>query len=429
MKWVLTLSSFFIGIVVCAQAEEAPVSPCTWKQNWKTEIGLTSYRTNMLMHKGFLFVGSNGDDRNGNNDPKDGVYIINPKDGSVKYQIKGLSLDDNDVNGLAISSNDVLYFGGDAHYVFAYDLNTYKEIWKYKVPNDIEGVPALADLNGDGNQDVIVNVEGKGIWALDGLSGDVIWRNEIRTHNGNVSPVAIDLNEDGTPDIICGGNGYFALNGRSGEILWVYKKNSGVHASPLVILQGDSIQIHFVSSYRDYDILDKNGKPKAGAGLSYGLFSSPSPSGESNYIAVATSWYSSNSVKSFSCNMEQWNWEEDKGKFGPGERSEYHSQSSERVSATAISLDVDGDGNMEFLLPDEEGTLYVIHPEKEEIELIKMPVGAEASLAVLDTNNDGKYQLYYAGLDGNLYCYELNKAQTVVWNSFRGKNNNGILDL
>lgn len=426
-------STLLIAALLCntvfGQMGNVEVASLPWKQNWKTEIGITTYRTNMLMHNGLLFIGSNGENRNSNNDPKDGVYVINPKDGSIEHHIEGLSLDDNDVNGLAISSSEMLYFGGDAHYVYAYDLNTYTERWKYKVPADVEGVPALADLNGDGVQDVIVNVERKGIWALDGLTGTLIWKTEQYTHDGNVSPLALDLNEDGVADIICGGWNYFALDGKTGEILWEYYKESGVQASPLAILQGDSIQIHLTTSYGDYDILDQNGEALAGVGLTYGLFSSPCPSGESKYIGLGISWYSSNRVASFTVDMSKWNWEEKREKFGPRDEVQFNSEESNRTSATAISLDIDGDGDVEFMLPDEKGILYIIHPEKPETQRYGLPYGAEASLSVFDFNKDSQYELYFAALDGNLYCYQLNDVKSIIWNSFRGNNNNGILDL
>lgn len=427
-KLTLIAIMFICGMAV-GQSNEDPIEAVSWELNWKTEIGLTSYRTNMLMHDGYLFIASNGEDRSGQVDKMDGVFVLDPANGSVQHHIEGLSISDNDVNGLAISSNNILYFGGDAHYLFAYDLSDYSEQWKYKVPADIEGVPALADLNNDTIHDVIVNVEGVGIWAFDGVTGALIWKKEIGTHNGNVSPVAVDLNADGIEDVVCGGNGYFALDGRNGEVLWSYAKSSGVHGSPLVIAQDDSIQIHFVSSYGDYDILDAKGNPIAGAGLSFGLFSSPCHSGKANYVAMGTSWHSDNNVSSFSTDLANWSWEEEKSKFGPTKSTQYHSTKSNETSATAIALDIDNDSNVEFLIPDENGVLYIIHPEKKQTERYNLPTGAEASLAVFDHNDDGNYELFLAGLDGFLYCYQLTGVKDIVWNSFRGNENNGILLL
>ena len=414
-KVVLLLSVFFTAL---GFSQDAP----DWPLEWKTKIGLTCYRTNMLMYNGDLLIASNGEKRNSKNDSYDGIYIIDVKTGKIKRQIEGLSLADNDINGLAIS-NDVLYYGGDMHYIFAVNLKSYKEIWKRNVGSDAESVPAIADLNGDGKDDVIFNIEGEGLQAFNGINGEPLWSNDESTHNGNVSPVAYDLNGDGVKDVICGGNSQFAVNGKDGKTLWKYKKHSGIHGSPLLIVR-DSIEIHTVSSYADYDILSKDGVPIAGAGITYGLFASPSPSKDAEYISAASSWHSGGGVYSFKGNLKFWEWEEKNNKLGPGDRIEYHSSKADKVSATAISLDLDGDGKTEFIVADEEGTGYIIHPETQRTDHIAMPSGAEASMFAVEV--DGKVKLFYAGLDGLLYCYTLEKAKDIIWGGFRGNNNDGV---
>ena len=52
---------------------------------WKTQIGVTTYRTNMRLHDGLLYIGSNGVSRFELNDPLDGVYAIDPNDGRLTH--------------------------------------------------------------------------------------------------------------------------------------------------------------------------------------------------------------------------------------------------------------------------------------------------------------------------------------------------------
>lgn len=417
MKHLIIIFGLFIAITGFSQTN------IPWKQVWKTKIGLTSYRTNMVIYNGDLLIGSNGKDRNSLSDTLDGVYIINPWTGAVKYHFEGLLLADNDVNGVAIA-NDVLFYGSDLQYIFAIDLKTYKEKWKHNVSHDIEGVPATADLNNDGVDDVIFNLQGGGTQAFNGMDGSVLWQSIETTHNGNVSPVVFDLNKDGVKDVICGGHSHFALNGRNGKLLWEYRKSSGIHGSPLVVVRGDSVEIHFVASYGDYDILDRRGKAIAGSSITYGLFASPSPSKKAEYVSLASSWHDGGGVYTFSATMKDWNWEDDKNKYGPGDNTKYNSVKAQKVSATSISLDLDGDGTTEFVVADEKGTLYVVHPEKKTNQIYKMPSGAEASLMALKV--EGGVRLYYSGLDGYLYCYEVQGAKGIVWGSFRGPNNDGV---
>ncbi|MFT7613120.1 MAG: hypothetical protein ACI9J3_002090 [Parvicellaceae bacterium] len=416
----------FILIMLMGISYAQSTFPADYK--WKTKIGLTCYRTNMLFHDGKIIIGSNGDDRNSDNDDAAGVYFIDPTNGKINHQIKGLSLGDNDVNGLAIANN-TLYYGSDLNYVYAYDLNLKEEKWKYQLPNNLESVPGIANLNGDSIMDIVFNCQGSGVYAFDGAKGDTLWHSKVYTHGGNSSPAIYDLNNDGIDDLVCGGYAQWALNGKDGSELWFQKKNSGVHGSPLILEFNDSVRIHTVASYGDYDIFDLKGNRLGGVGAGYGLFASPVPSGKSLYSCVSNSWGSSSGVSSFSIDFNDWVYEEGKKRMGPGETIQYKGFGKSKACASAVSLDLDGDGNVEFLIPDEKGTLFIIHPEKEEAEEISMPAGSEATLFVGDFDGDGIISALYSGLDGFLYCYDLPKAKNIVWNSFRGPNNNGTIKM
>lgn len=93
--------------------------------------------------------------------------------------------------------------------------------------------PRAIDLTGDGIKDIIVGA-GKselaqtdhGVIALDGLTGDILW--EIAT-KGHIfgSPVFYGITDDLIPDVIIGGRNQnlMAINGATGELIWKYEYN------------------------------------------------------------------------------------------------------------------------------------------------------------------------------------------------------------
>lgn len=409
-----------------AQDESISSIERKWKENWKLNIGLTCYRTNMLLHNGDLLIGSNGMGWDDKIDSLDGVYVIDPATGKIKHHIQHQAIGDNDVNGLAINNKGTLFFGGDMQYIYAYETDSYSELWKYHVGADLESTPGLADLNGDGTEDVVFVTEGAGILALDGANGDLIWKSDIYTHRGNVSPAVFDVNKDGTKDIIAAGGSSFALNGKDGTLLWEQNQYSGMHASPLVTVKGKDVKIYTSASYGSFDVFQPDGTKINDVGFTYGLFSSPVPNGQ-GYAAEGISWHSDNGFLTFLCDPSEWKKVNDPIYIGPVLDTKSNLVEGKRISASAISADIDKDGLVEFLIPSEEGILYIAEPSKQTSEKWQLPAGAEASLFICDYNNDGSKTIFFAGLDGYLRSYEVGKTGKIVWPGFRGPSNNGVL--
>lgn len=422
-----TLLAFSFSYISMAQDEKLRSVESKWKENWKVNIGLTCYRTNMLLHNGDLLIGSNGKDWNDKMDSLDGVYVIDPKTGNVKHHIQHQAIGDNDVNGLAINNTGTLFFGGDMQYIYAYETESYTELWKYYVGADLESTPGVADLNGDETEDVIFVTEGNGIIALDGVSGAPIWKSDIYTHGGNVSPAIFDVNKDGVDDVIASGGSSFALNGKDGTILWEYNQSSGMHASPLVTVSGDNIQIYTTASYGSFDIFNPDGTLINSVGLTYGMFSSPVPNGQ-GYASEGVSWSSNGGILTFTHDPNNWNKIKNESFVGSVLDIKSNYEDGANVSASAISADLNKDGLVEFLIPSEDGVLYITEPSKQTMEKLQLPAGAEATLFICDYDNDGSKTIFFAGLDGYLRSYEVGKTGEVVWSGLRGPTNNGVLE-
>jgi len=91
--------------------------------------------------------------------------------------------------------------------------------------------PRAADLNQDGILDIVMGAgkneyqySEKGILALDGKTGDLLWQHEAADQVFG-SPTFCDVTGDGVEDVFIGGrsNQLKALDGRTGELIWVYR--------------------------------------------------------------------------------------------------------------------------------------------------------------------------------------------------------------
>ena len=155
MKAVILIATcVFATIQLHAQAKFSSVFPV----QWKTKIGVTTYRTNMVFQNGSVFIGSNGIDRNIRIDSLDGVFQIDGKTGKIVRQYASPLAGDNDVTGIALDGNK-LYCGSDNYTFYCYDTKTGSELWKFKTEYDVESALFFAVFNGEGKKDVFFSVE------------------------------------------------------------------------------------------------------------------------------------------------------------------------------------------------------------------------------------------------------------------------------
>lgn len=94
--------------------------------------------------------------------------------------------------------------------------------------------PRCVDLNADGVLDVVIgagNLEytscDQGVIAMDGKLGNILWA-VSSTDQIVGSPSFVDIDQDGTQDVIIGGRSknMMAINGKDGKVFWRYKLQS-----------------------------------------------------------------------------------------------------------------------------------------------------------------------------------------------------------
>jgi len=180
--------------------------------------------------------------------------------GHILPSVTVLDLDMNSSNG-----REVLYpipFKDTANngVIYAYDEGG-DILWTTAVSGDINGqleaTPAGHDLDGDGDLEVVViawdrditdyNVDVT-VWS--GEDGDMVWRETLSYYSGSSfdegravsSPVIVDVDGDGTKDIIgAQSNWLFALDGDDGSLLFEEELPYRMWAQPAVFNMGNDL--------------------------------------------------------------------------------------------------------------------------------------------------------------------------------------------
>ena len=131
--------------------------------------------------------------------------------------------------------------GSDNDYVYCFDGPTGKVNWKYKTGYDVRSSAAIADINNDGVMEVFIGSADKKIYCLNGLTGEPIW---IYTTSGEVnsSPAIGDVDADGFYEVIVGSNDHqvYCLNAADGTLEWAFATGAQVWSSPALADRNNS---------------------------------------------------------------------------------------------------------------------------------------------------------------------------------------------
>lgn len=405
----------------------------TFPLKWKTKIGVTTYRTNIIENQGSVYVGSNGVDANSDLDNLDGVFKIDGKTGKVLNTYQSQLLGDNDVTGIGLW-NGKLFFGTDNYYFYCFDESTGEERWKFNTPYDVESVPIIVDLDGDNLQEVIFCVQHHGVYCLNEKDGSVKWMlDSISSHEGNVAPLVVDCNEDGILDVVCGfrgmpnsnklagfkmahyGDYLMALDGKTGLPLWSKSTGAGIHASPFLFKESGEQRIATLDAYGEFQVLNLKGELIKNIGFGYNKYMSPVM--YQGYLLLSDYW--------IYIGDDAFEKQEDGFNKLINEKAAEHGGTLKGArSATTLVADILNKGNQQFIAVSESGEMYITSTKGEALKELTFPSGAEATPLIKDVDGDGMLEILIASLDGFLYCYDTQSKGEVYYGQFRWSNNN-----
>jgi hypothetical protein len=217
--------------------------------------------------------------------------------------------------------------------------------------------PLAADVNNDGSMEVI-KTGSSGIAVLNGSTGAIIWS---ASYGSDHSPAEIiDLNNDGIPEILLSLNGVVALHGNNGSVYW---HNTAAAGGGHYIAAGD---------------IDADGYPEIYA-ADHGLITALTHDG--HIFASTYTYYPCWSGMTigdtdFDCVFEVYlnersNWYPDANSPGKGIRAFWAENLTERwnhpdvlcSSHCPTLADVDGDGDLEIISLNQRGGIAVINTD------------------------------------------------------------------
>jgi outer membrane protein assembly factor BamB len=125
-------------------------------------------------------------------------------------------------------------------------------LWSAYVGYAINGSPRVYDINGIPGNEVVVATQ-SGTYALDGNTGTVVWSNTSVVSDAAVA--IADVDNDGEIEVIVADNSgrVYALRGTNGSVKWVVSAGYSYGSAPAVEdVDGDGIKEIFVNFYDNY---------------------------------------------------------------------------------------------------------------------------------------------------------------------------------
>ena len=126
--------------------------------------------------------------------------------------------------------------------VWAVDGSTSNVIWRNALDSTVPGTPAAGDINNDGTSDIFVATQRGTVTCFDGREGRTLWSLSLNAPL-QTAPRLADVNRDGYTDVVIGANDYrvHVLDGRNGRTIWVFAGTEVPSTAAVADMNGDKI--------------------------------------------------------------------------------------------------------------------------------------------------------------------------------------------
>ena len=104
---------------------------------WSIQVGIQGYANSPIVTDDAIYVGSQGE-RHNRDDPKDGVYAIDPATGAIRWHVET----EFDVGGIALAG-DMLVAGTDGREIIGIDRLTGTKVWSVVQDCQIYHAPTI----------------------------------------------------------------------------------------------------------------------------------------------------------------------------------------------------------------------------------------------------------------------------------------------
>mgnify|MGYP002682600478 FL=1 len=122
----------------------------------------------------------------------------------------------------------------------AWRIEAAEVLWRFETPlGNVDSSPALADMNGDGRQDIIITTASGSVVVVDS-AGREIWGRSLQIPI-SIPPTVVNLVEDEQPQILVLNQAgtVFCLAGQNGDTIWKYDLPSEIEWGTTAIVACD----------------------------------------------------------------------------------------------------------------------------------------------------------------------------------------------
>jgi hypothetical protein len=282
-------------------------------------------------------------------------------------------------------------------------------LWTFKTNGVVRSSASIADINGDGNPEIIIGSFDMGVYCLGGESHDngfgLIW--DFYTGDWvEASAAMADLDNDGELEVVIGsydGNVY-CLDGK-GEPKWSFATMDAVTSSPAVADIDHDQELEIIIGSYDGNIycLDKDGKLKWNYTTRGAVTSSPAVA-DIDHDQELEIIIGSFDGKVYCLDRDgtlKWSF---------GTRG--------AVTSTPAIADVDGDHENEIIIGSYDGNVYCIDGEGNSKWGFATGGAVTSSPAVADMDEDHDLEVVIGSFDKNVYC--LDESGIMKWSFATG---------
>jgi hypothetical protein len=277
--------------------------------------------------------------------------------------------------------------------------------WSYTTGDGVLSSPAVADVDEDGQLEVVIGSDDGKIYCLNSTGGKEWDYSTIYTHS---CPSVADVDGDGHFEILVGSYGdnkVYCLNvtGGTPNIQWSYTTGGAIYSSPCVADVDNDFQQEVLVGSQDNKTycLTKNGLCKWSYTTGYWVFSSPCVADIDGDGALEVLFGSRD--KCLYClnstGYLRWRY----NTTGP-------------IFSSPCVADIDHDGSPEVLIGSDTGKVYCLNVTAGTPRLQwSYTTGnvVRSSPCVADLEGDGKLEVLVGSLDWKLYC--LNSTGASKW--------------
>ncbi|MFH1788128.1 MAG: PQQ-binding-like beta-propeller repeat protein [Candidatus Altiarchaeota archaeon] len=209
-------------------------------------------------------------------------------------------------------------------------------IWNYSAGSPVKSSPAIANINGDQDLEIIFGADDKKLHALD-YKGNTLWTYEADARIRS-SPTIADLEGDNKTEIIFGtDNGTLYVLDNQGELLWTHQTNGSIETSPLAYNFDGTPEKEVIVTSKDGFVyaINHHGEQKWAYETSESIRSSPSVA-DVNRDKEAEIVFGSDDNLVYILSF-------------PPAAGTWQYQTNGDVAASPVAADYDGDGTVEVL--------------------------------------------------------------------------------